>query len=277
MIYLHSMLKILKIFKPYLPKKIIKIISNLMYPPVKYKGPFDNWNDAKSFSSGWSDKKILEKVYKSLIKSFDMKGVYERDGELVNDLKYPENIINFLNSNLNENGQIIDFGGSLGSLYFQIRSKLLFKNIKWSVLEQSNYVELGKRKIKNKELDFFNNVDETQVNNNTILIFSSVLQYLENPEKVINLFLNTKFIEHVVVDRVILSNSKENKIYIQKNPKKYFNTSYPIIIFSEKIFLNYFKKMKIVIKDKSYVGENFELDNAKLYYCNIIFSRVKGS
>ena len=51
------------------------------------------------------------------------------------------------------------------------------------MLEQSNYVELGKRKIKNKELDFFNNIDEIQVNNNTILIFSSVLQYLRGSRK----------------------------------------------------------------------------------------------
>ncbi len=270
------MIKIYKLLKIIIPQKILNLIYNLKYQKVKYIGPYNNWFEAKKNSRGWSDQKILEKVKKSTLASMNNSNTYERDGEILRDNMYPVNIVKFLNSELNENNLVIDFGGSLGSLYFHIRSKIGIENIKWSIIEQTNYVNLGKKIVQNKEISFFEDLKDVEKVDGTIIILSSILQYVENPEKIINQIINLKSIKHIILDRLILSNSNQDKIYVQKNPRKYLNTSYPIRIFSEEKFLEYFKNFKTIFKGESYIGTNFELDGNKLNYCNIIFSRIEG-
>tara|TARA_B100001063_G_scaffold247052_1_gene289784 strand:- start:2488 stop:3306 length:819 start_codon:yes stop_codon:yes gene_type:complete len=270
------MKKLIEIIKKILPQNILKFIYNIKYQNVKYLGPYSTWENAKTDSMGWSDKKILNKVKESTLKAMINENIYERDGEILYDKNYPKNIVNFLNSKIKENDLIIDAGGSLGSLYFHIRSKLNINNLRWCVIEQPSYVELGNNLIKNKELSFYNNLNDIKQNNNSIIILSSFLQYIETPEKYIEQIEHSKFINYIIIDRLILSNSNKDVIYVQKNPKKYLNSSYPIRIFSNQNFLNYFKNFKVVLKGDSYIGNNFQLSGNQLNYCNIILSRIKS-
>jgi len=264
--------------KNILPKKIINIFYEYKYSTVKYFGPYSRWQDAEANSTGWSDKRILEKVKKNIIVSIKNPNIYERDGELLNDGQYPKKIVDFLNLNLAENDEIIDFGGSLGSLYFQIRSKLNIKKINWIIIEQNNFVNASKEIIKSDELFFFNDYLDLKNFNPSILILSSVLQYLKNPKEILKNLIENNNIKHIIVDRIVLSDSKTDKIYIQKNPRKYFKTSYPIRIFSgSELFKDYFLNFRLIHKSPSYIGKNFELDGNKLNYCNIILSRIDNN
>jgi putative methyltransferase (TIGR04325 family) len=75
---------------------------------------------------------------------------------------------------------VLDFGGALGSHYFQNKEFLKpIKIKKWIVVEQERYVKVGKEKIADGVLDFARSIDE--IDHANILIASSVIQYLEKP------------------------------------------------------------------------------------------------
>ena len=108
-----------------------------------------------------------------------------------------------------------------------------------------------------------------------VILFSSVLEYLHNPKKHINDFLKIKSLRFVIIDRLLISNSNIDEIYVQKNPKKYFSMNYPCRIFAKKNFLlNYFKNLKLINTGNSYVGKPFFLDGKKIEYKFFIL-RVK--
>ena len=79
--------------------------------------------------------------------------------------------------------------------------------------------------------------------------------------------------KYIIIDRIILSNDSKDLIYVQKNPKKHLNTSYPIRLFSKEFFLkNYFPNFELKYIDKSYLGKDFILNGNKLGYYTIILS-----
>lgn len=261
----------LQYIKSILPKFIHDLYYELKYPKVKFIGPYKNWKNANQDSTGYRNQKILNKIIKNTIISSNNDKFYERDGELLSDNNYPKEIIKFINLNYKKKLKLIDFGGSLGSFFFQNRSKIKAKLIEWIIYEQEYLVNAGLKNIKHKNIHFIKNIKKLKKFKPDIVLFSSVLEYLEKPKKHINEMLKIKSIKYIIIDRLIVSNDNKDKIFIQKNPKKYFNMSYPCRIFSKNNFLlNYFKNQKKIIQGNSYIGKNFYLNKKKISYCFFI-------
>ncbi len=136
---------------------------------------------------------------------------------------------------------IVDFGGSLESTYFQNR-KFLQKldNLSWNVIEQKHFADVGKKEFEDGKLSFFYDVKscKKEKKSNAIL-FSSVLQYIEKPYELLNDILSYGF-DYVIFDRMPFSKDKE-KITLQRVPSKIYKASYPCWLFDEIKFLQYFK------------------------------------
>ena len=270
------------IFKQFLKKIIPQFILNIFYKykyqVTTYTGSYQNWKNAIENSKGWNDNKILKKIIKSTNFCLENNGHYERDGEILSDNKYPTKIVEFLNEVTKEDEQILDYGGSLGSLYYQIRSKINLKNLTWIIFEQKSFFEASKDIKKNKEIYFIDNFYKLHNFNPSIIIFSSVLQYLENPLKALNeIKINDKnldnAVKYIIIDRIILSDADKDQIYVQKNPLKHLNSSYPIRFFSKELFLkSFFPDYRLNYIDKSYLGKDFILNGNKLGYYTIILS-----
>ena len=87
-----------------------------------YKGFYNSWDDALKVSFGYESQLIFEKVKKSALKVRDGKALFERDSVL-----YYEKIYNWpllailfkIASERNNTLDLVDYGGSLGSVYFQ--------------------------------------------------------------------------------------------------------------------------------------------------------------
>lgn len=260
-IYLPSFIKRL------IPNKLKSIYYNFKFSNVKFAGPFKNWNEANINSSGYQNKDYFNKVLRNILFSMDIDNIYERDSELVYDKKCPLRIINFINRNFKNKLKVIDFGGSLGSFFFQNKSKIKSKSIKWAIYEQKSLSKIGKKFITHKNIFFLNKMIEIKRLKPHVVLFSSVLEYLHNPKKHINDLLKIKSIRFVIIDRLLISNSNIDEIYVQKNPKKYFSMNYPCRIFSKRNFLlNYFKNLKLINTGNSYVGKPFFLNGKKIEY-----------
>ncbi len=135
---------------------------------------------------------------------------------------------------------MLDFGGSLGSTYYQ-NKKFLDKldYVSWAIVEQKHFVDIGKKEFEDDRLKFFYNVDECmEKEKSNILLFSGVLQYIEKPYKLLDNILKNDF-EYILIDRTSFSKTTE-KIKMQVVPPSIYEASYPCWFFSELKFVKYF-------------------------------------
>ncbi|MFX6225949.1 methyltransferase, TIGR04325 family, partial [Acinetobacter baumannii] len=82
------------------------------------------------------------------------------------------------NGNLN----VLDFGGSLGTTYFQNLPFLDGLNsLTWNIVEQPNYVVAGKEHFETDQLRFYENIASCiKEQKPNIIIFCGVLQYIND-------------------------------------------------------------------------------------------------
>ena len=165
----------------------------------------------------------------------------------------------------NKEIKILDYGGSMGSLYFQYRSKIK-NNFIWSIIEQKKYVDEGLKNFKEDKLNFFYNIkDYKNLHNVDIVLISSSLQYIENYQEIILKLIDLKP-TYILFLRTPYSKKKNDEIYIQKPLKHIYKSTYPSWIFSYDNFLN--------IMQKNYLLEKKELSEPKFYsleYLNLYF------
>ena len=87
------------------------------------------------------------------------------------------------------------------------------------------------------------------------------LQYIENPLHIINLLSRYKGIT-IIIDKIIFTKQDKDIIIVQKTPKRIYEASYPLRIFSKSIFLKKIKKhFKIVENKKNNVSFNIKFNN----------------
>jgi putative methyltransferase (TIGR04325 family) len=129
---------------------------------------------------------ILRRVRESTGKVRDGLAPYERDG-VVFDRAHPSYplIACLLRVALASQGRlrVIDFGGSLGTTYFQCREFLSdVREIRWCVVEQQNFVECGKTEFENLELRFEASLEcAMELQGADVILLSSVLPYVADP------------------------------------------------------------------------------------------------
>ena len=119
----------------------------------------------------------------------------------------------------------------------------------WSIVEQSHYVDIGKKIIENEKIKFYKNFEKCiKKENPNIAIFSGSLQYLDTPYQTLEKVKKSN-INYILIDKIpVKSRIQNDEYYIQYVPKSINDSSYPIRVFSEdclKIFLNK-NKFKII-------------------------------
>mgnify|MGYP005852803247 CR=1 FL=1 len=161
---------------------------------------------------------------------------YERDSVLFAEIEYAWPMLSGLMSAAARNGgrlNVLDFGGALGSSYFQNRKFLqTLLDVRWNVVEQFHYVEAGRKHIQDKQLRFYQTIEECiSENQPNVILLSSVLQYLASPIELLGK-LNKVGASYLIIDRTPFSANGTDKLTIQKVPADIYSASYPMWIFS---------------------------------------------
>nr|WP_241502579.1 TIGR04325 family methyltransferase [Bathymodiolus azoricus thioautotrophic gill symbiont] len=208
-----------------------------------WKGDYATWQEAQNDATGYDADGILYAVEKSLLKVKNGEAVYERDSVIFDEIQYSWPLLSGLMFAAAKTGgvKVLDFGGSLGSTYYQ-NKKFLDKLDKasWCVIEQDNFVTIGKEKFEDERLKFFYSVDECiKQEKPNILLLSSVLQYIEKPYELLDAILENDF-ETILIDRMSFSKTSE-KITLQVVPPSIYQASYPCWFFDETKLIDYFK------------------------------------
>jgi len=232
-------------------KKVIKAPFNkkTVHTPVVQKehgwfGNYSNWSDAKIKCTGYDDSDILEKVKNSVLKVKNGEAIYERDSVLFDEIQYSQPLLDAFKTIAKENNNelnIIDFGGSLGSSYFQNRSFLTdLKTFNWNIVEQPHFVDCGKQFIEGDQLKFYYNIEEALKENKPhILFLSSVIPYFEYPYELIEKCINYGF-DYIIIDRTAFIESEKERITVQIVPEFIYKASYPAWFLNEQKFVNAF-------------------------------------
>jgi putative methyltransferase (TIGR04325 family) len=135
---------------------------------------------------------------------------------------------------------VLDFGGSLGSSYFQNRKFLEgLQSVRWSVVEQSHFVEAGRDHIQDERLTFYPTVAEcVRAEKPNVVLLSSVLQYLEDPYVILDELMRS-CAETILVNRTSFHDGENDLIGVQKVGEAIYPASYPFWILSKQNFLNH--------------------------------------
>lgn len=236
--------------KEFIPPIMLGPLTGLFYG---WQGNYSSWEEARKRCTGYDNREIFEKVKSASLKVKTGEAVYERDSVTFDKVHYSFPLLSsLLFAALSNNGKlnVLDFGGSLGSSYFQ--NKLLLKDLSelnWCVIEQKHFVEEGKRNFADANLSFFYDIESClQLHKINVALFSSSLQYLENPYSFLDEIISERT-EFVIIDRTPFMLSGNDRITIQKVQKNIYRASYPCRIMSERKFLTYMAEKHELIYD----------------------------
>lgn len=250
------------LIKDLLPPLILRKAANLFYG---WSGNYSSWEDASKKCSGYDSKIIIEKVKASLLKVKNGEAVYERDSVLFDEIHYSFPLLSALQYvalRNNEKLHVLDFGGSLGSSYFQNRKILSgLKEFSWSVVEQNHFVSEGKNTFADDNLNFYYTVEECLQNKKVnVLLLSSVIQYIEKPYELLE-FIKSKNFEYIIFDRTPLLLKGNDRITIQTVPKNIYEAKYPCWLLNENNLKNTFLKDYDLMFDTE-LAEAININNA---------------
>lgn len=222
-------------------------------------GDYPVWEIAKKDSRGYDSVNIVEKVKSSIMKVKNGEAVYERDSVLFDEIEYSWPILAglmWVAAAKNNKLTVLDFGGSLGSTYFQ--NKLFLddiENVKWCIVEQPLFVEVGKKSLENEILNFYCSIEDC-LNSNTVdvLLLSSVLQYLEDPYSFLTKMVEYGF-PYIFFDRTPFGKNDKNRLTVQKVPPEIYEASYPCWFFSKSDFQHTMKQHYELVSQFSALDE----------------------
>lgn len=263
-----------QIIRKLIPPIFFEMITKLRFSRYGWHGDFKSWEEAKKNTTSYESEEIIKKIRASALKVKRGEAVYERDGVIFNEIQYSWPLLAGLMYAAAKSGgilRVLDFGGSLGSTYFQNKKFLDgLKDVSWCIVEQKHFVKIGKSEFEDDRLKFYYDI-ETCIKNDkpNVLILSSVLQYLEKPYEILDSLLKNNF-EYVIVDLTLVSKIKE-RILIQKVDPKIYNASYPCRV------LNYNELNDVFIKNSYNLLEEFSsLNGFKIFSKGQLIGEYRG-
>lgn len=269
---------IMRIIRAIVPPIALDIYRNLSGKTVFF-GNYRTWDEARRASGGYDSDAILHKVKDALLKVKKGEAVYERDSVLFDEIQHSWPLLAGLLWVASQNGNrlnVIDFGGSLGSSYYQNRDFLSHLNeLQWSILEQEKFVQCGKLHFEDGHLKFYDNLDECiRERNPDTILFSSVIQYLEKPYDLLAEVLKKGF-TYIIFDRTSFLEKGDDRLTVQKVPPEIYPASYPAWFFNLEKFLNYFSREYELMADFNSF-ESFRLGSVYAQNKGFIFRKKQS-
>jgi putative methyltransferase (TIGR04325 family) len=177
----------------------------------------------------------------SALKVRDGEAAYERDSVLFDHVQYAWPVLAGLLrvAAVNDNRiRLLDFGGGLGTSYFQNRHVLSrLAKLGWFVIDQRQFVECGRKHFSTSELKFYYAIEECAGNQEIdVVLLSSVLPYVEKPYDILTQIL-TLGPQAILVDRTPFLNEDQDRLTVQT--ASHYCSNIPAWFMSKKRFLNF--------------------------------------
>ena len=242
---------------------------------LRFEGDFATWEEADTCCTGYEGEEILAKVLAATLKVKRGEAAFERDSVLFDQIEYVWPVLAALMWTAARSGgrlNVLDFGGALGSSYFQNRKFLQsLPDVRWNVVEQRHYVAAGRQHIQDEQLRFYESVEQClSANQPNVILLSSVLQYLPDPFGILNTLGAIKA-DTLLLDRTSFSLSGHaDRIKLQYVPASIYQASYPCRVFNEDNLCQFISGLDYQLLETFPALDNFDSDT---YWRGHIFLR----
>ena len=228
-------------------KEFLRTVKNrILKPAYGWFGNFRNWEEANKATGGYNTQFIVDKVKSASLKVKHGEAAFERDSVLFYHREYSWPVVSALLWSAAQNHgrlRVMDFGGALGSTYYQY--KHLFDSlpeVKWCIVEQTNFVDIGKADFETEILKFYPDIESCLASNQIdIFLCGCVLPYLREPYAVMDKIMSQK-IPLLIIDRMPFIDGGTDRLTIQKVPPQIYDASYPSWFFSYTKFTAYIQQ-----------------------------------
>ena len=245
----------------------------------EYEGSYASWGEAARLCTGYDEPSILDKTRAALLKVKRGEAAYERDSVLFERIEYSYPLLAYLlyiASKHDGSLRVLDFGGSLGSSYFQNRGRLShLRELKWGVVEQPAQVAVGKRDFEDGSLCFFDTVPACLAAlQPQLILLSSVLQYLERPLDWLRAAPQWR-LPYIIIDRAPLVGDRPSRLTIQTVPPTIYPARYPCWILNEQELLDCLRPAyRVCDSFDAHHGTTIRLPDAVATYRGFLLERV---
>jgi putative methyltransferase (TIGR04325 family) len=233
-----------KLFTNLLPPVVSGWRHTVRGKSIRFTGDYKSWEEAEKESTGYASPEILEKTRAALLIVKTDKAAFERDSVAFDVMEYEFSLIaGLLRTASADQGRlsVLDFGGSLGSSYFQCRKFLSVVNdLRWSVVDQPAQVACGQADFANAQLHFYRSIEDClREEHPNVLLLSSVIQYLREPYMFLESALEHR-IPYIIIERTAFTRTGHDRLTVQYVPAWLYRGSYPAWFLSESMFREIF-------------------------------------
>jgi len=227
------------------PKAWRRWLGRRLYGVV-YTGDFHSWGEARAASEGYDAGVILDRTVVAARAVRAGQGQWERDTVVFHAPAVHAPLLAALRraAAMNDGRLVVmDFGGSLGSTWWQHRRWLEdLKEVRWSVVEQPGMVAAGQREFSAGPLRFYETIAGcVAAERPDVALLSSVLPYLESPHRVLREIAGGGF-RHLIIDRTGFVPVGRDRLTVQRVPAEIYPASYPCWFFDRTALLKPFER-----------------------------------
>jgi putative methyltransferase (TIGR04325 family) len=215
-----------------------------------FRGDFANWAAARAASAGYDDAAVLARVQAAVRAVKSGQAAWERDGTVFLEPRVNLPLLGALQAAAEPGAPlaVIDFGGSLGSTWWQHRHALADRTVRWHVVEQPHYVAAGSE-FADAQLSFHDSIaGALAAGGASVILLSGVLPYVESPFALLDEIAGGGF-RHVIIDRTPLVRSGGTKLVVQHTPPDLGGGSYPCWLFARAQLLACLEKSHVLVQE----------------------------
>jgi putative methyltransferase (TIGR04325 family) len=261
-----------KLLREWAPPAVVRRLQS-RFGAVRFHGNYPTWSAANADCKGYASGDILQRVLSSALAVKSGRAAFERDSVLFDEPQYPWQLLaTLLWIAASNQGRlsVLDFGGSLGSTYFQCKGFLQgLDQVHWSIVEQPHFVAAGREHVENEILRFHSDIEASIAwRKPDVILFGSVLQYLEEPHALLAQAAGFE-VPFLLIDRTPLISADADRLTVQKVPPRIYEASYPAWFLSR-------SKLLRTVSPKYELKEEYSCEdraNIPSEYKGLIFKR----
>ena len=209
-----------------------------------FRGTYRTWEEAWAVSTGYGAPQILAKVLAAAETVRDGRAAFERDSVVFVEPECDVALLAALEHVALARGgkmRVLDFGGSLGSTWFQLKPFLPpLAEVAWDVVEQPDFVRAGQQHLTADTLHFFPTIAAARnVREHDVCLLSTVVQYLPKPHEFVDGILREGF-RFLLLNNLPLQSGAPDRITVQRVPPEIYPASYPVWFLEREHFLRHF-------------------------------------
>jgi len=207
-----------------------------------FRGRYQSWNDANALCPGYAAPEILDKVLRATLEVKGGRAAFERDSVLFQEPEIEVELMKTMELVGQATGgrlRVLDFGGSLGSTYWQHRAHLArYRELRWDVVEQAHFVQAGREYVEDDVLHFYSSIyDAGGASDHDVILASGVINYMPRPQDTVSEFSRSR-VPFVLLHNLALHDLEPDYVMIQHVPPEIYTASYPIWFLNRDKFLS---------------------------------------